>query len=135
VSTLEKDKDRIYLVRDEGLGPEVVAGPIPAYDDSQQESLLISFLRDHPWDETIQYYCLLIDRKGAPSLEEFLPDHLEYLMAQAWGIDMEEEAEYGDDEKYAPDQPPEPPTSWEDEGGSISGDERLRLMTDSSIYD
>jgi hypothetical protein len=94
---LEKDRDRIYLVRDEGYGPEIVAGPIPAFDDPQFEELLIGFLKQNPFDLFTTYYTLLIGANGKPEIEEFLDDYIEGLQAEAWGFPIETEDE---DEDY-----------------------------------
>lgn len=113
----EKDVDRLYLIRDEGFGPEIVAGPLPPFDDERLEADLLAFLKDHPWDDTIHYYTLFIDSKGKPEVTDFLDSYIEELMAQAWGLDLpeDEDDEEGYDERGEKDIPVEYVGDWPEE--------------------
>lgn len=76
---------RQYLLREDPYGEMgVVAGPFSPWDDDPFEEALIGFLKEHPWDNDWVYRVLLIDERGKPDVEEFLPVYLAALITEAW---------------------------------------------------
>lgn len=119
-----------YLLRDQGFGAEIVAGPIPAFDDDQFEKVLIGFLKEHPFDDDVLYQVLFLDEKATPSIEEIMTDYLEPLIAEAWGFTLPESDE-DDEEDDGRDDPQDwPEDRWGSEGGRSPAD-----IYKDSVYD